>query len=269
MPRVIYRANEFDRVASHSWREREYEDLVFHRGGDIFPRWITTRFTADVVLPGGPTKRPDLALIDVHYRQWWVVEVELQHHSLQGHVLPQVEVFAGGRYLESHAHWIADRNAHLDRERLLAMMLGEPPRVLVVVDSPSTRWEGELRDVGVDLAVVEPFRDRNGDYLLRVNGHHPEPPGEILSRCSRHSLLRRMWMVQSPAALPPADADNMLAIDHDGAPARWRLVRFAGALMIQCERGDPLPDVQDMNLLVRADGSLEFVATKFRVRGRQ
>ncbi len=261
MPRIVYRGTGFERVASQSWLEQQFEDLVFERSGQIFPRWRAVRFKPDVAIPGTEMKRrPDLALIDNHYRCWWVVEVELQHHSLHGHVLPQISVFAGGRYDVSHANWIADRNPSLDRGRLTDLMLGEAPEVLVVVDAPGTGWEPYLGDVGAKLSVVEPFRDANGEFLLRVNGVQPEPPGEILTRCVRRKGVARMWAVVSPAALPPADAGGVLTVDYNGVPSRWRRLQLADAVMLLAERGDPLPDLSEVALILREDESLEFVA---------
>jgi hypothetical protein len=49
------------------------------------------------------SKKPDLALIDRDYRAWWVVEVELAHHSLHHHVLPETT---------SRAVWLAEAAKH-------------------------------------------------------------------------------------------------------------------------------------------------------------
>ncbi len=269
MPRIVYRGNGYERVPSQSWLERNFEDLVLDRSPQIFPRWRTVRFIADVSSPDGATRRPDLALIDLHYRSWWVVEVELQHHSLNGHVLPQVEVFAQGRYGTQHAEWVAARNPDLDPTRLREMMQGEPPGVLVVVDSPGTGWERDLDDCGARLGIVEPFRDANGDFMLRVNGFQPEPPGEILTRCSRGVGQVRMWSVSSPAALPVPDAEGWLTIEYAGEAARWRRIQLADSVLLHAERGNPILDLSAVDLIVRSDLSLEFVpATTIRRRSR-
>lgn len=261
MPRVLYRDARFERVASHSWLESEYEDLVLQRAADIFPRWNAVRFNAAVTLDG-VTKKPDLALVDQHYRQWWVVEVELAHHSLTAHVLPQVEVFAGGRYAARHADWIADHNPGLDRDRLTQMMLGEPPGVLVVVDTAVPKWERELAAGGIHLSLVEPFSDLHGEYLLRVNGFQPEPPGAFLTRCVRATGLARMWTVESPATLPPPDEDSSYVISHDGVPTRWHRVALTDSVMLRADRGDALPELSAVHLILRDDGSLEFVGAR-------
>jgi hypothetical protein len=68
-----------------------------------------------------------------------------------------------------------------------------------------------------------------------------------------------MWAVSSPAALPAADADDMYTVFHDGVPTRWHRVVLADAVMLRAERGDPFPTLSAVNLMVRSDGTLEFV----------
>jgi len=202
MPRVTYKNDVFERKMSTSWTEKDFEDLIRTRDLQIFPRWITIPFSANVKSPDGVTKKPDLALIDHEYREWWIVEVELEHHDFENHVVPQVEVFTQAVYNSKHVEWIMERNPSLDEQRLKYMMLGEPPRVLVVVDSLSTNWYQRLKDIGASLMIIEPFQNANGEVLLRINGTQPEPRGDILTICKRDITLRRFWRVESPATLP-------------------------------------------------------------------
>ena len=96
MARVHFNGTWFNSVRSQNWLERDYEDLVFQNCSDLFPRWIPVPFKADVVGEDGVVKRPDLALIDPRYRKWCVVEVELAHHDIYTHVLPQIDSSAAG-----------------------------------------------------------------------------------------------------------------------------------------------------------------------------
>src|SRR4051794_22105245 len=103
MARVLVGDSFFEGVPSRSWYERDFESLVVDRAASLFPDWLTVPFRETVIDDSQVGKRPDLALIDKDYRSWWVVEVELAHHSLNDHVLPQVQVFKQGRYGRRHA----------------------------------------------------------------------------------------------------------------------------------------------------------------------
>ena len=258
MARVLFNNVWFTSVLSQTWYESDFERLVISRCADLFPWWKCVPFKADVVGEDGSTKRPDLALIDPAYRTWWVVEVELAHHNLLTHVLPQVEAFRTASYNRGHAEILHRKSPSLDLERLTDMMLGLPPDVLVIVDRPDTDWGLTLRSRNVYLSIVEPFRDQGDNLLIRVNGHQPAPPSSALTRCTRH-VVRRLWKVHSPAALPPAkDGADVLEIEFDGAVSTWKQVRLADGLMLFAERGEVLVGWRAVDLVRREDGILTF-----------
>ncbi len=256
MARLLVDGHWYDAVSSQSWYEQDYERLLVNRAPDIFPTWLCAIFRETVEGDDGSRKQPDLALIDRYYRRWWVVEVELAHHDLYGHVLPQVDAFRTGSYDHRHAQALARSRTGLDLHSLEQMMRGDPPNVLVVVDSPSTGWAMTLRDHGAYLAVAEPFRNSQNHLIIRSNGYQPPQPSEVLSRCSRHPQLRRLWRVTAPAALPTAD---ILAIEFRGTVSHWRRVTIQDAVMLQAERGDVLLDISAADLVRHEDGGLRFV----------
>lgn len=259
MARVYFNGAWFNSVRSQSWLERDYEQLLLSRSSDLFPRWISVPFKTDVIGEDGVVKRPDIALIDPHYRKWCVVEIELAHHDIFGHVLPQVSVFCTGEYHEGHARHLANQDGSLDASKLNQMMTGLPPDVMVVVDRPDTGWKRHLKPFGALLGIVEPFRGPNDELMFRVNGDQPEPPGNVLTRCSRGDL-RRFWKVHSPAALPqPSRGDALFEIFIDGAPTLWRRHDFARGIMLSVEsRGDFLGGLSLVDLVRQDDDSLRF-----------
>jgi hypothetical protein len=264
MPRLLVGALWYEAITSRSWMERDFERIVIDRAGDIFPGWRCAEFRETVEGEDGTRKQPDLALVDHQCRQWWVIEVELAHHDLYSHVLPQVDAFRTGRYGERHAAALAQALPDLGLDRLKLMMRGVSPEVLVLVDSPNTSWRRPLREHGVLLGIVEPFRDEANHLILRLNGDHPELPGDIISRCSR-SELRRLWRVQSPATLTEP-ADEPLRIEHEGVVSEWQIVRLADSILIKPIRGDLLAELAVVDLVRREDGKLSFQPVQPRTR---
>ena len=259
MARILFKETWFNSVRSNSWSEADFENLVTSKAGELFPGWISVKFTADVVGDNGVTKRPDLALIDPKFRKWCVVEVELAHHDLHWHVLPQIEVFCTGTYGEVHARHLKSQNNGLDLYRLIQMMSGELPEVLVVVDRPDTNWKKPLKQAGALLRIIEPFRGPNDEILFRINGDQVELPGAVMSRCSRY--LRRYWKVHSPATLPYSfRKDGCLEIEVAGVPVLWNRVNLADSVMLTAVgHGDALVGVSLADIVSDDDGSLRFV----------
>lgn len=269
MPRLLTDQNWFESISSRSWHEGDFENLIVSRAAEIFPRWTCVPFSTVVEGDNGVRKKPDLALIDEQYREWWVVEVELAHHSLRGHVIPQVEVFQSGNYQREHAEALHSHLPTLDLDRLNRMMLGISPNVIVIGDSPSliSEWKGPLSALSVRLAIVEPFRNNDSRIIFRINGDSPEPPGEILSRCSRHTILSRLWRVHSPAALP-VSVDH-IEIECLGSMSRWAVIGLQDAIYLRADGGEALEDLALVELVRRGDGSLLFEAVKKIQTGRR
>jgi hypothetical protein len=258
MARVLVNGVWFEGIASTELYESEFERMVEQDAGLLFPRWRLAPFKVDVD-SGFGVRRPDYALIDKKYRQWWVVEIEMAHHSLEGHVLPQVEAFWDGRYGPEHAAYIAARCPDLDEASLVTMMQGEQPRVYVILNAPRPHWRAPLRQFNASLGVVEIFRSDLNRYALRLNGDQPDPPRDALSICRRDSMLPRLLRVDSPAALPFAHGDRV-TIEVEGEATEWVRTDTASCVYVGPIRGVPLPRARTLALEQREDGTMVFVA---------
>lgn len=260
MARIFFKETWFSSVRSNSWNESDFESLVISNAGSLFPGWIPVNFKADVVGNDGVIKRPDLALIDPRYRKWCVVEIELAHHDLHGHVLPQIDVFCSGSYGEAHAQYLKRQDDRLDLRRMIQMMNGLMPEIMVVVDRPDTNWNKPLKMAGALLGVIEPFRGPNVEILFRINGDQLELPGAVLSRCSRYA--RRYWKVHSPATLPVSTReDGSLEIQVAGLPVLWNRVNLADSVMLTAVgHGDALAGIGLVDIVSDDNGGLRFVS---------
>lgn len=257
MARLLIEGRWFEGLASTELYEREFEQLVAQDAQVLFPGWRFVPFKVDVESPRG-RKRPDYALIDLRYRCWWVVEVEMAHHSLENHVIPQIEVFWEGEYGATHVDCLLRNAPDLDRASLEAMLHGTPPRVYVIVNIPCPHWRQPLSQYGVELGVVEIFRSDLNAHALRLNGYQPEPPRNTLTICRRDPVIPRLLSVDSPAALPVGVGETV-QIDLDGRTTEWVRMDMATRVYLSPRRGSPLSDVRSVELQVRNDGGLVFV----------
>jgi hypothetical protein len=258
MARVFFNQTWFNSVRSGSWNEADYEQVIISNASILFPQWIAVPFKTNVMGDDGTVKQPDLALIDHSYRRWCVVEVELAHHHLVNHVLPQVEAFRTARYDDEHAAYLHRKDASLNLERLKTMMRTEPPEIIVIVDRPDTDWKKHLRPMEVALSIVEPFRGPGNQLLLRINGELPDLPGNVLTRLSRWQM-RRLWKVHSPATLPePSDDDGILEIAVENSPTFWKRTTIGDGVMLSALAGDVLRGWKAVDLVQHDDGSLSI-----------
>jgi hypothetical protein len=248
--RILSDGRWYDALSSAALYEAEYEQLIMRWAPDLFPDFIVVPFKVDVESEVG-THRPDLALIEVGYQGWWVVEVELSHHSLTGHVLPQVQGFLSGNYTAEHARYIAQQDARLKAEHVLEMIRGRSPNVYVIADQIKATWHQQLKPLGCHLGVVEVFRSEHNDHLLRVNGERPasSPPGIV--PCRRDPVLPRTFIVDSPGQLTDLQILD-LEIEYEGSMSAWRRVVQQDRVLLRPIKGDPLRGLTYVHLHVNA-----------------
>ena len=199
MAKILIGDEWFDEMASTSIYESEFEKMLFQEAGQIFSEYYPVQFKTVVFSPDGDAK-PDFALVHKDYRSWWVVEAEMGHHSLEGHVLPQVRRLSRAEYDEPEAKYLCQKSAALDLARVREMIKGERPRVLVVANVPVPGWHAHLRPYDAVIAVFQIFRSKFNRYAYRINGDYPSENNKILSTC-RCWEIHRFLKIDSPAVL--------------------------------------------------------------------
>lgn len=188
-------------IPSRQLLESDFEESLLEHKSVLFPGWYVCSFKSDVDAFSTPhgRKRADLALVDPGFLTWWVVEVELSHHSVQQHVAPQVEVLALGEYNAQHAR-ILSRKLRLSTEEaamLANLLANRQPRVLVVVNDYVVKWEPLIKDFS-EIMVVRPYADRLGRQRYIVDGFRPSKGNSFISPCTREPAMPRSLLISEP-----------------------------------------------------------------------
>src|SRR6266853_4682229 len=102
MPRLLVGSDWYEPLDGAALYEQEFERVLFQRAPSLFPGYVPVRFKK-LVYSETDGARADYALVEAQYRDWWIVEVEMGHHSLEDHVLPQVAILARAHYGEEEA----------------------------------------------------------------------------------------------------------------------------------------------------------------------
>lgn len=238
MARFLLGDEWFDQLSSTSLYENEYERLLLSNASSLFPDYHVVEFKPIIQSEQG-TARPDLALVDRELRAWWVVEVELAHHSLKGHVLPQVEILTSGRYGASEADVLNHSIPSLDSESALNLVKGSQPPVLVIVNQARPGWHDPIAQVGASLMVAEVFRSSRNAHAIRANGAYPTIAGDSVSDCVVDGALPGFLVVQSPARLD-APQGTRLEIEIAGTITEWTRLDVQDRVWLKPHGADPL-----------------------------
>jgi hypothetical protein len=259
MARVLIANKWYNEVAPTGVYESYYEAMVKTQAQRMWPRFHPVHFKANVHAGLGTGVKADLALVERSYIEWWVVEVELAHHSFEGHVLPQTRQLAMARYGDEEAAKLCQSCKDLDLVKTKRMIKDFQPRVLVVVNRPCPEWVPRLAEFDGKLVVFEMFTAGGDDFLFRVNGDHPVGESDRISICSFDPLMTRWLLIDTPisfAGLP----DKEFSIEYDGFATTWTRVERDGRLWLHTQGPNPLPDKWDYQLVRRGDGRLAFEA---------
>ena len=258
--RLLFNQDWFEPISSEGQYESDFENLVVAGADSLFPGYHVVPFKIRVESEDGG-KVPDFALVDRRYRHWWVVEVEMAHHSLHHHVIPQVEVFARGKYGQEHSDYMADRCGALDRSALADMIKGAQPRVLVVVNQAVPDWLEPMRRLDGLVAVIEVFRSARNQHILRIDGDHPaNDEDNVVSLCRLDSGFLRLLQVDSPAALGVENGEPV-CIRYQGRLTDWFRMDVSDRVWLYPANRNPLSANRDYVISREPDGHLSFKTT--------
>ena len=256
MARILYNDEWFEEIASRGHYETEFENVLQQEAKYLFTDYYFIPFKITVYSKeDADARRPDFALIHKSYRSWWVVEVELAHHSLNGHVLPQVRTFARAEYGRDEADYLCRRNPTLDKDKVVEMFKGAIPRVLVVVNAPVDGWAEELRLFDARVVVCQIFRSRLNRYVLRLNGEYPSENDEIVSTCECSQVLHRLLEIHAPTQLPP-QTDGPVLLYHEGQASLWERIDTADQVFLHAVRDHDLKPGKRYEIIRQGDGTL-------------
>jgi hypothetical protein len=261
MSRILIGDDWFEQLATTSLYEAEYEDLVSEKATILFPEYHIVPFKTMVFTDYEGTKA-DLALVDKQYRHWWVLEIELAHHPLHGHVLPQVRRLSQASYGEAEADFLCDHSPILARDKVRAMLKGGVPRVLVIANRFDPEWKLALDNLQAALMVIEVFRSGENAHIFRVQGHPLISASNVVSECYLDPILPKLLILDSPGAItvPPG---AKISIRFNDSITAWQRMESKDKVWLLPVGLNPLQKNEKYNLLQRDDGSLILViATK-------
>ena len=253
MARILVKDEWYDEISSTALYETEFETVVKQEAHRLFPGFHFIPFKEIIESEDGACK-PDFALVDVNYRLWFVGEVELAHHNLEAHVIPQVRKLGRGVYGEAEARALCARCPELEFARVLEMLKGLPPKVFVVVNLPVPIWPAKLKPFDAVVGIVQIYRAASG-YVLRYNGEAPMVDGTVLSTCEVDRIFGLWLVVHSPAALP-VKPKTRVTIYFQGQASEWDRFDTGAKVYLQAARTHQLIRGKIYDIVQQSDGNL-------------
>lgn len=160
------------------YTEEDLERALVHNLEIIFPEFQVIPFKLSLSQKGGQTNKPDLSMIKKDYTEWYIIEVELGHHSLD-HVIEQIDTFYNAEFpnpdkinsISDYMHKNSDKS--LDITSLKNMIKNIPYNLMVIVNQEKDDWRDALKGYNCKVCVFQIYHSISGDKIYRLSGDHP------------------------------------------------------------------------------------------------
>ena len=171
--------------------EPHYESIVKSELSRVLPDFDVISFKQIVEGTNGDRRIPDLAAIAKNRLTWYVLEIELSHHSLKHHVYPQVETLSNGIYEKNHSYISGRLNTSRPHE-IEKLLRNRQPIVMVVVETDTVYkkgWDVLEKELDAKLTFFEVFRNDHGDTIFSISGFIPSIPKLQSIKLKKHKIF--------------------------------------------------------------------------------
>ena len=254
MARILIQNEWYDELSPTALYESEFENIVTDQAASIFLDYFVVPFKTKV-FTDEDIVFPDLALIDKLYRGWWVVEIEMNHHSLDNHILPQIAKLSRGNYGKEQSEFIYSKMQTLDKAKVVDMMKGKHPQVLVIVNKQMPDWARIFTRFEAKVCVIEVFRSDKNKHIFRVNGEYPSISNDFITDCYLDPIIPRFMVIQSPASLAVLPGER-IKIQYENCVTEWERIDGQDKVWLSPVGLNPLPRKKRFTILYQNDGSL-------------
>ena len=230
--------------------EVEFEADVVRALSCLFPQYMCVVYGGAFLLEGR-VSCPDLALIARDYSHWFVIEVELVSHSLEGHVLPQVRAFRYGEP-QSDSVRILARELAITEDRAATLLHYVPRSVAVVANKRDPAWGIALNALNVQLLSVSTYGGASGVRAYEIEGDLHVTKENL--GFGVYSETDRSVRLASTARIP---LGRIQLHDPEGAPSWWEASNDGKHVWLTKERGVlDVPHDSVVQLMRTVDGKI-------------
>lgn len=230
--------------------EIEFEGITLRAFGCLFPQYQCVVFGGRFLYEE-EYRKPDLAMIARDNSHWFVVEVELLSHSLEGHVLPQIRALRYGEPQKECAS-ILSRELGIDLGAAQTLISRVPRAVVVVANRSRTDWEHAVRAHQAQFVTVTRFLSAAGREAFEIDGSLTAAKESL--GFGVYSAPDTMIRFLANVNLP----DGHIQVEGaSGGVSLWRVIRDERYAWVSKEGGRPdIPDGAHVQLLRTFDGKI-------------
>lgn len=250
----------YEQIEPSTMLEAEFERKVLLHANTVYPNYFVIPFKKLVPVKNPNTGefekvKPDLAFVSKDYREWWVVEIEMGYHSLNSHVIPQVEKLKNADYTIDIAEYLAQAS-NLCATAIQKLIYNNDTQVLVIMNQLRHEWILPLTKLGAFVAVFETYMGDGGREMFRANGAYPLTTSDVLSPCRYHPVISSLLGIEEPENLDLPNNQGILRLRFNNCLTEWKRVDADGKVWLQPISRSPLNRSKTYQILRQIDGQL-------------
>lgn len=242
MARLLFpHANEcFSELRAVSYySETDLEDNIRNHVQELFPDFHTIRFKQSVKAKSSPlakARKPDLALIRRDFKEWMIVEVELEKHSIN-HILEQIRVFLDGDYnIDGVSRYLTEQleaiKVKVPQKQISEMIDQNSPRVIVIADEFPGNWIEQLEKENIIVCTFETYKSTKGKFIYRAHGEYPVHMSKSAHFVPYKALANTYKIVGTNSLL--SNDTGEIDILFDGRMTHWAHWKEKGHQYVKC-----------------------------------
>tara|TARA_A100001015_G_C14986511_1_gene711781 strand:+ start:910 stop:1716 length:807 start_codon:yes stop_codon:yes gene_type:complete len=176
MKRIIVNEEDFkDKSDSYAGDEKMFENIVKRFLPSILNKHESSVLNFKLIMYSetGGGVAADLILIDKNYAGYAVIEVELDEHSLDRHVFPQITKLANCNYFRNKERIFTHLNKHnknfsLNKNSFFKMVKNHLPDFYVISNKFNFTWADRLTGMNINYLSVSPFKNKKKEDCLYI-----------------------------------------------------------------------------------------------------
>lgn len=211
----------YTRIAPGSIYEVNVQTIIERNMSSLFPEYFGKIYEPYYRTAAGDVK-PDLVLIRYDYKGWALVEVEIEGHSAQAHILPQLSKLTHVISNEATRDFFIENFPDSHSPEDIELALRQKPEVILVIHGSSESFQTGLKTLGVSSFDVEIHTFPPDDYILNVLDREENYfyTGLTCSRSSNYAT-RFIWSLPKIEQLDLAKMDGKIEINILSSTAIW------------------------------------------------
>lgn len=230
------------RVTPGSVYETTVQSLVERNLSSLFPEYFGKLFEPYFRTAAGDVK-PDLVLIRHDYKGWLLVEVEVEGHSPQAHILPQLAKLTYATANELVLEFFIDNFGNEHNLSNIEIALQQKPEVVLVIHGSSSSFQSGLKELGVSSLDLEIHAYPPDEYILEVVDHEENYVDTGLT-CSRSLNLatQYIWILSKVPGIEPNQIGGKIQVRIGNSASFWGIKATKSDYLLR----QP-PDIQSLS----------------------